>query len=277
MSQDTFETDWQNIKYDITFQYDLREFDPEIKEIKKFLSDHDSDLKKIIFENSEIFWRQGLGPKQKARFSFFYKVYNLEIQYQHYNMPQWLFISCQSEKLKNEQEKIYSDYLTQSPISLKKLIEKVKEKSQKPLPKAKFEVEIPDLAVENLTKILHFTADPKIAQLVVALNRIGVRTDNSCEGHNDRGAPDSPLRHTTVGFPNHFLLPLLSHLENWEEVTNPDILIKNFAFDGINTRNERFDMVFNTESLEEGQKLANSLANYLEKNSKKSPANPWYN
>lgn len=270
MDEESFEIRWNKVKDKISFQYDLASFDPELPKIKKFLSDYDIQLKEIIFNRSEIFWRQALGSRQTAKFTFFYLGYNLTIQYQYYNMPQWLFVQCTSPQLIDMQSQITKDYFNfdydneigrcSAPTSLTEVITKAQQNNK--LFKPDFIKVLSMNSKEDLVKTLHFTPDSEIADLVIVLNNLGIMTDDSCEGHIVLGERVTSI-YPRVGFPNYFLFSLLSNIKDWPEINNPAVCLKSFDQRNEINSNQSFVLIFNTGNLKESQKLEKNLAQYL--------------
>ena len=256
------------LKVGIKFEHLTNLYDPDLREILNLQQETKVELEDLILHHFGPFWLEASGPKQTASFGFYFHGARVHVQYQFYNMPQFIFVEWRSKKLIEENARIGSDFLPQDPkglhdyshgVSLEEVIDQVSQKGE--LFPPDFQDKIPELSTDTITSLLHFTADPNIAKLVVMLNKLQIHTLHSCEGHDSTWVS---RKFPTVGFPNIMLFRLLSCLKDWPGKTNRNIMIRYFIFPSEGFDNEMFNLSFEGSNLIQNQELTIVLAEYLE-------------
>ena len=124
--------------------------------------------------------------------------------------------------------------------------------------KPSFKFISPALKPEDIPFKWGFTPDKKIADLVITLNRMGLYTSSSCEGHSDHGEPFAQ-----VSFWNEELYKVMGALAQWPEVDNSGLKIRFTPSITEEVKGKMFDVLFDTGDLERNQNIAQELTDYL--------------
>lgn len=149
-----------------------------------------------------------------------------------------------------------TDHIKTPILDLQNVLDKVKQDGK--LPTADFKYVYPDIEVKDMTKTWGFTSDPKIADLVITLNRLGLSTSSACEGH-----PNQQESFSLVSFWNEEFYKVLAHLADWEEVRSSKVKIRSVQTGWDTIKGRMFDIIFDTGNLSETQKLAQRFSDYL--------------
>lgn len=261
--QDTFPKFWQKLKKELEFEYDYQSYDPEISALKKLVESDHKQIEEIILERSEGFWRTIEDDKTSPCLDFPYKEAHIVVS-RPFRM-RILIVSMYSRTLMARQLQIAQNYFFKEfkdqivmPVRMTFHQIIMRAKDQGDLSPADFQTSLKLEKPEDLTGQLHFTADDKIADLVIVLNNLGITTVQSCEGHKDRG-----LHYPFVDFPNIMLFRLLAHLEKWPEAFSEDIALFQHYGDSPGFTKQTFSLIFDSGNLEKDQLLAQNLADYL--------------
>lgn len=120
----------------------------------------------------------------------------------------------------------------------------------------------PDLTPANLSVKMGFTADFHIADLVVSLNKIGVITIDSCEGHKDRHFPFS-----NVGFWGYDLYKVMSIVQDWGSKGKDDDVVVIAGEGPDDSYHTFFVLGFVAESLKKSRQMAQDLSKFIDNKS----------
>lgn len=115
--------------------------------------------------------------------------------------------------------------------------------------------ELPDK--ERMRRDLSYPVDEPVLALVWLLNKMGVKTRQSCGGHIDR-MRGRPL----LTFDESEAMKMAALVEDWEEIKNGDMVFSRMLANEEGEKN-LVDVNFMGASLEEGRELVDELVSYL--------------
>lgn len=130
----------------------------------------------------------------------------------------------------------------------------------KKLPKVLFRFVLGEIRPAEVPEAWGFNPDPKIAELVIVFNRLGVPTISSCEGHLNRNEP-----FPAIDFNNEHLFRVFAYIKDWKEIVNPSLKIRASPFEPSEFFEQSFTLFFDTGDLKKSQELVQKLVNYLKR------------
>ena len=149
-----------------------------------------------------------------------------------------------------------TDHANTPTFDVVEIIKKVETDTILPVPK--FNYLHSSIKPDETAKKWGFSLDPKIAELTITLNCLGLYTASACEGHLDRGEP-----YPEISFWNEEFFKVLGYLKEWCSPLKQNVMIRSSQTITDEVEGQMFEIFFYGTSLEESQKYSNEFLEFL--------------
>lgn len=154
-----------------------------------------------------------------------------------------------------------TDHINTPVFSSDELIQKIE--TSTPLPPPKFNYLHKLIKPDETARTWGFSLDPKIAELTITLNCLGLYTASACEGHLDHGE-----RYPEISFWNEEFFKVLGYLKEWSDPLRQKVMVRSSETIADEVKGQMFEILFYDSNLENSQRSAEEFLKFLQSRAK---------